>query len=47
KRYLSGLISFDQARWRAHFGERWADLVRWKNRYDPKHLLNPGFIPFD
>ncbi len=44
-RYLSGLIQFDSARWRAHYGEMWPRFVEWKNEFDPGRLLNPGFIP--
>ncbi len=44
KRYLSGWINFDQKQWKNHFGERWGSLVEWKRFYDPKGILNPGFI---
>ncbi len=44
KRYLSGWINFDQKQWKDHFGERWGSLVEWKRFYDPKGILNPGFI---
>ncbi len=47
KRYLSGLIEFDHERWVAHFGEIWPQVVSWKNRFDPKRLLNPGFIVWE
>jgi FAD/FMN-containing dehydrogenase len=46
KRYLSGLIEFDRARWKQHFGERWPKLVALKKTYDPDMILNPGFIDF-
>jgi cytokinin dehydrogenase len=46
KRYLSGFIEFDRARWRQHFGPRWADLQRLKKTYDPDGILNPGFIDY-
>jgi cytokinin dehydrogenase len=45
KRYLSGWIEFDLAAWRAHFGERWDWMKACKRRFDPDHLLNPGFVP--
>jgi len=45
KRYLSGWIDFDEARWKAHYGERWADLARWKARFDPDGVLHPGLVP--
>ena len=44
KRYLSGLIRFDAARWKAHYGEVWEKMKLWKKRYDPDGILNPGFI---
>jgi len=46
-RYLSGLVQFDAPRWRAHYGEMWPRLMEWKRRFDPGHVLNPGFIPFE
>ena len=46
KRYLSGLIEFDQPRWRQHFGPRWDDLRRLKKTFDPDGILNPGFIDY-
>jgi cytokinin dehydrogenase len=45
KRYLSGWINFDLAKWQAHFEEKWAMLVELKSKYDPRGILNPGFIP--
>ena len=44
KRYLSGWLEFDEQRWQAHFGEQWERVVRWKRFYDPKGVLNPGFM---
>ena len=46
KRYLSGFVEFDRARWKQHFGPRWADLLRLKTTYDPDGILNPGFIDY-
>jgi cytokinin dehydrogenase len=46
KRYLSGFVEFDRARWKQHFGPRWADLLRLKKTYDPDGILNPGFIDY-
>ena len=46
KRDLSGWIDFDHKRWKTHFGETWTKLARWKNFYDPKGILNPGFIQY-
>jgi cytokinin dehydrogenase len=45
KRYPSGWLNFDAARWQAHFGERWPDLVRWKKTFDPDGILHPGLVP--
>jgi cytokinin dehydrogenase len=45
KRYLSGYLGFDRARWEAHFGDRWAWLLDMKQRFDPDGILNPGLIP--
>ncbi len=46
KRYLSGWVEFDQARWRNHFGELWPKVREWKGFYDPNGVLNPGFIDY-
>lgn len=46
KRYLSGWIDFDQAQWKAHYGDKWATVVALKKRFDPEGVLNPGFIKF-
>ncbi len=46
KRYLSGFIEFDRARWQQHFGSRWEDLRRLKKTFDPDGILNPGFIDY-
>ena len=45
KRYLSGWINFDLAKWQAHFGDSWGSLIELKAKYDPQGILNPGFIP--
>lgn len=47
KRYLSGWIAFDAAQWKAHYGEKWADVVESKKKFDPHGVLNPGFIRYD
>jgi len=47
KRYLSGWIDFDAAQWRAHYGEMWPTVVALKKKFDPKGLLNPGFVKFE
>ena len=46
KRYLSGWVEFDQARWRNHYGELWPKVQGWKKFYDPNGVLNPGFIDY-
>jgi len=45
KRYLSGYLGFNRARWEAHFGDRWAWLLAMKQRFDPDGILNPGLLP--
>ena len=47
KRYLSGWINFDAAQWRAHYGEMWSTVVALKKKFDPKGILNPGFVKFE
>ena len=46
KRYLSGLIEFDRARWKRHYGPKWDEVCRLKTTYDPDGILNPGFIDY-
>ena len=47
KRYLSGWIAFDQAQWKAHYGDLWKTVVSLKKRYDPHRVLNPGFVKYE
>jgi len=47
KRYLSGWIAFDQSQWRAHYGDKWATVVASKKKFDPKGVLNPGFVKYE
>ncbi len=47
KRYLSGWIAFDAAQWKAHYGEKWADVVKWKKKFDPHGVVNPGFVRYE
>lgn len=47
RRHLGTWVHFDQPRWRMQFGEAWPQINQVKHRYDPKGLLNPGFIDFD
>jgi cytokinin dehydrogenase len=46
KRYLSGWVDFDHERWKAHFGDQWPQFVQWKEFFDPKGVLNPGFLKY-
>ena len=46
KRYLSGWLAYDHDQWRSHFGERWPQLLEWKQRFDPAGILNPGFMRY-
>jgi cytokinin dehydrogenase len=46
KRYLSGYVDFTAEDWRMHFGDEWGFLTEAKRRYDPDHVLNPGFIKY-
>lgn len=47
KRYLSGWIKFDQNQWKAHYGDAWPKVVELKKKYDPKGVLNPGFVQYE
>jgi len=47
KRYLSGLIHFDRERWKNHYGPKWDLVNRLKKTYDPKRILNPGFVIYE
>ncbi|MCI0412594.1 FAD-binding protein, partial [bacterium] len=46
KRYLSGLVQFDQRKWKEHYDTSWSEMKRMKKKYDPNGVLNPGFIDF-
>ena len=47
KRYLSGWIAFDATKWKTHYGDKWADVVRWKKKFDPHGVINPGFVIYE
>ena len=47
KRYLSGWIAFDQTQWKAHYGDLWATVLALKKKFDPKGVLNPGFVKYE
>lgn len=46
KRYLSGWIDYDHEQWRAHFGDLWPRVLEWKASFDPRGILDPGFIRY-
>jgi FAD/FMN-containing dehydrogenase len=46
KRYLSGWIDFDDAAWKAHYGEHWPTVLAAKKKFDPQSILNRGFIKY-
>ncbi len=46
KRYLSGWIAFNEAQWKAHYGDQWERVVELKKKFDPKGVLNPGFVKY-
>ncbi|WP_236700456.1 FAD-binding protein [Allosalinactinospora lopnorensis] len=41
-RYPVGSVPMEPEDWRAHFGDRWADLTAAKAEYDPASILAPG-----
>ncbi len=47
KRYLSGWINFHHAQWKAHYGDKWATIVALKKKFDPRGVLNPGFVRYE
>lgn len=47
KRYLSGWIAFDSVQWKAHYGDKWASVVKAKKKFDPHNALNPGFVRYE
>ena len=47
KRYLSGWIAFDAAQWKAHYGDLWPAVVALKKKFDPRGVLNPGFVKYE
>ena len=46
KRYLTGWVRRGHDEWRAHFGPRWAAVLRWKQTFDPNAVLSNGFIRY-
>ena len=47
KRYLSGWIAFDAAQWKAHYGDKWTEVLQMKKKFDPHGVVNPGFIRYE
>jgi len=41
-RYPIGALEFNKFDWAFHYGERFADVVRLKCRFDPDRILTPG-----
>ena len=46
KRYLSGWLDYDHTQWKAHYGERWPEILEWKEAFDPRRILNPDFVRY-
>ena len=46
KRYLTGWVRRNHDEWRAHFGPRWATILRWKAAFDPNAVLSNGFLRY-
>ncbi|MGH9447610.1 MAG: hypothetical protein ACRD3O_18050, partial [Terriglobia bacterium] len=44
KRYLSGWLNFDAAGWKLHYGDQWPKVVELKKKFDPRNVINPGFL---
>jgi len=47
KRYVSGWLNFDRAKWAAHFGPEWPKFCALKAKYDPAGILSPGVVDFE
>ena len=46
KRYLTGWVRYGHEEWKAHFGERWRQVLTWKEAFDPDGILGGGFIRY-
>ena len=44
KRYLTGLIEFDEQQWQTQFGDYWSRVNEMKIKYDSKGIFNPDFF---
>jgi cytokinin dehydrogenase len=47
KRYLASWAELDLPQWRLQFGDYWSKVNELKQKYDPKGVLNPGFIKYE
>lgn len=47
KRYLVSWIDFNRYQWQQQFGDYWSTINAMKRQYDPKGILNPGFIEYE
>jgi cytokinin dehydrogenase len=47
KRYLSGHINFSAAQWKTHYGDKWTTVLELKKEFDPRGILNPGFVKYE
>ena len=46
KRHLSGWVDYDHVQWKEHYGDLWPRIMEWKSAFDPKGILNPGFVRY-
>ncbi|MBW4506268.1 MAG: FAD-binding protein [Scytonematopsis contorta HA4267-MV1] len=46
KRYTATWVEFEQPQWQVQFGNYWSKVNEMKRKYDPKGLLNPGFLKY-
>ncbi len=44
KRYLTGLIEFEERQWQMQFGDYWGTVNQMKHKYDPKGIFNPDLF---
>lgn len=47
KRYMASWAEFDLTEWRLQFGNYWTKVNEMKRKYDPKGILNPGFLQYE
>ena len=46
KRYLTGWVRYAHDDWREHYGALWPLVLRRKEEFDPRGILNPGFVRY-